>query len=54
MINLTLHDFIVFCLGGFIGFLVLVFILVKDDLFKMYRDSEEVVEPKPKSRKKSK
>jgi hypothetical protein len=41
MINLTLHDFIVFSLGGIIGFLSFAFALAKDDIFKMYKESEE-------------
>jgi hypothetical protein len=39
MIHVTLHDVFVFSLGAVLGFLGLVFALVKDDIFKMYKDS---------------
>lgn len=44
MIDLTMHDLVVFALGSIIGFLGLAFALAKDDIFKLYKEYQE---PKP-------
>jgi hypothetical protein len=44
MINITLHDFIVFFVGSIFGFLGFALALAKDDLIKLYKEYRE---PKP-------